>query len=173
MQLSKFCQSIIRHPVLSSETSSLTKTEHKEFVNGIQNLNGIFNLTKTDEMFEDCFCAMSGLSHKEFDGMFQDTNFSLLITVIEPKDSTEFSKYKIVPPIFLFLREKCVIRERIHFRFDSEHCACKKNPLSVSRLKNMGDLTEGSDWYQIYQDWIGTAFGLCFLMILRSTVPNI
>ena len=97
MQLSKFCQSIIRHPVLSSETSSLTKTE---LVYESQNLNGTFNLTKTDEMFEDCFCAMSGLSHEEFDAMFKDTNYSLLITVIEPKDTTKFSKYKIVPSNF-------------------------------------------------------------------------
>ena len=94
MQLSKFCQSIIRHPVLSSETSSLTKTDYIELVYG---LNGTFNLTKTDEMFEDCFCAMSGLSHEEFDAMFKNTNYSLLITVIEPKDTTKFSKYKIVP----------------------------------------------------------------------------
>ena len=97
MQLSKFCQSIIRHPVLSSETSSLTKTDYIELVYGSQNVNGTFNLTKTDEMFEDCFCAMSGLSHEEFDAMFKDTNYSLLITVIEPKDTTKFSKYKIVP----------------------------------------------------------------------------
>ena len=96
MQLSKFCQSIIRHPVLSSETSSLTKTDYIVTLRS-QNLNGTFNLTKTDEMFEDCFCAMSGLSHEEFDAMFKDTNYSLLITVIEPKDTTKFSKYKIVP----------------------------------------------------------------------------
>ena len=102
LQLSKFCRSIIRHPVLSSETSSLTKTDYKELVYGSQNLNGTFNLTKTDEMFEDCFCAMSGLSHEEFDATFQDTNYSLLITVIEPKDTTEFSKYKIVSLNFLF-----------------------------------------------------------------------
>ena len=102
LQLSKFCQSIIRHPVLSSETSSLTKTDYIGLVNGSQNLNGTFNLTKTDEMFEDCFCAMSGLSHEEFDATFQDTNYSLLITVIEPKDTTEFSKYKIVSLNFLF-----------------------------------------------------------------------
>ena len=102
LQLSKFCRSIIRHPVLSSETSSLTKTDYIEVVYGSQNLNGTFNLTKTDEMFEDCFCAMSGLSHEEFDATFQDTNYSLLITVIEPKDTTEFSKYKIVSLNFLF-----------------------------------------------------------------------
>ena len=99
LQPSKFCQSIIRHPVLSIETSTLTKTE---LVSGSQNLNGTFNLTKTDEMFEDCFCAMSGLSHEEFDGMFQDTNYSLSITVIEPKDTTEFCKHKIVSLPFLF-----------------------------------------------------------------------
>ena len=99
LQPSKFCQSIIRHPVLSIETSTLTKTE---LVSGSQNLNGTFNLTKTDEMFEDCFCAMSGLSHEEFDTMFQDTNYSLLITVIEPKDTTEFCKHKIVSLPFLF-----------------------------------------------------------------------
>ena len=92
MQLSKFCQSIIRHPVLSSETSSLTKTDYIELVYGSQNLNGTFNLTKTDEMFEDCFCAMSGLSHEEFEDMFKDSNYSLLITVTEPKDTSGFSK---------------------------------------------------------------------------------
>ena len=83
-------------------------------------------MTKTDEMFEDCFCAMSGLSHKEFDAMFQDTNYSLLITVIEPKDTTEFSKYKVIPFRFLatyvfdYSREKYVTRGVIHFRFASE-----------------------------------------------------
>ena len=102
LQPSKFCQSIIRHPVLSNETSNLTKTDYIELVYGSQNLNGTFNLTKTDEMFEDCFCAMSGLSHEEFDATFQDTNYSLLITVIEPKDTAEFSKYKIVSLHFSF-----------------------------------------------------------------------
>ena len=53
-------------------------------------------MTKTDEMFEECFCAMSGLSHEEFEDMFKDTNYSLLITVTEPKDTSRFSKYKIV-----------------------------------------------------------------------------
>ena len=102
LQLFKFCQSIIRHPESSNETSSLTKTDDIELVFGSQNLNGTFTLTKTDEMFEDCFCAMSGLSHEEFDGMFQDTNYSLSISVIEPKDTTEFCKHKIVSLPFLF-----------------------------------------------------------------------
>ena len=92
--------------MLSSETSSLTKTDYIELVYGSQ--NGTFNLTKTDEMFEDCFCAMSGLSHEEFDAMFENTNYSLLITVIEPKDTTKFSKYTQCPRMDLnkrFLRK--------------------------------------------------------------------